>query len=334
MDIDLQLKTIKNKDLSVFLKKFHFVYQFGIRVELGFTVDEAADAIYNNINELIKDKQLKEDIKLNILSMECDDNFNGVNNVFLEQLNWEFRNIPVKACQQNSSLKKENEDMKVSKISSNNDNTNKMVMKNISAQNNKLKNLSKDEIIEAHISEKPIFKSDGQSNSNLNNFKPDKSKFLDFKMEEQKNSSLSFQGNNEINLKFNKHENTGNFYYDRSSKLLFPQAELTSNKSNSYNIENLLNTSKSKNNIYDNPFVKNMTGFVTDDLRRYVFKIIGEAVLRLEFKQITFNDVWKIITKKDEKKLNSEEELKQVIVDLDNQGKIFYSSTNNEITWI
>ncbi len=90
-----------------------------------------------------------------------------------------------------------------------------------------------------------------------------------------------------------------------------------------------------KNEIIDYLFSKNIdTGFVTDEIKRFVFKIIHEAVFKLEFKQISFDELWKLIVRKEDKRIASKDDLKEVLNALDSQQRVLFSNTNKEITLI
>ena len=90
---DLLLK-IRNKELSLFLKKYYLTNQFQLMLESGYKPDEAAQKIRNNINSLVKDKTISETSKIYILQGECNtDDFLKLKNPssFLLQLKWELR---------------------------------------------------------------------------------------------------------------------------------------------------------------------------------------------------------------------------------------------------
>ena len=92
---ELLLK-IRNKDLSLFLKKFFLTNQFNLMIESGYLPDEAALNIRNNINVLIKDNNISDKSKLYILEGECNtEEFQKLKNPIglLQQLKWELRNL-------------------------------------------------------------------------------------------------------------------------------------------------------------------------------------------------------------------------------------------------
>jgi len=101
--------------------------------------------IHERINNLIKDPEIAEATKLNILAMECDsDAFNTVknNSGFLQQLNWEFRDTQYKTDEipqksNNSNIVVENNAKIVKSVKQ----PKKIceIKKNISAKINKIK---------------------------------------------------------------------------------------------------------------------------------------------------------------------------------------------------
>jgi len=90
-----------------------------------------------------------------------------------------------------------------------------------------------------------------------------------------------------------------------------------------------------KDDTIDHLFSSNIrTGFVTEELKKIVFKEIYNQVYKLELKQMTLDDLWFFIQKREDKKINTKKELVEVLNALDHQGKILYSLSTKDITLI
>jgi len=450
-DLINKINSVSNKDQSLFVKKYSFTKQFRLRIESGFTPDEAAEAIYSNINELIK-SELPEETKFTILRMECDELSRPVNSSLIQQLKWELRNsltrnekmklshqqIPESQnlqAQQSNNIRNQNEraigipvqsidvvskpevsvkqpkkaakkiinpnnsdkistpdSAKKIKARSNKETSDKSTPK-ITPQPNQYQNRSLNQHLSQIINQQPNQQShirNLQVSLNESN-ETNKSKYIDQKSMEYvvnkfgntrpatnefiiKNSDLPPNERLQMIMIRSPHKvetqnesgsakklipvqspkitapyrggigipRTSDRIFEKETKMspqpkqpphtvtyLFGQSaekekHIEKEKRKSSDNDDLIDSILSKNKEYG--------AGVPDDLKKFVFKIIYDNVYKTEFKQILFEELWRLVVKKDDTKIPTKNDLKEVLKALDNQNKILYSS--NEITMI
>jgi DNA replication licensing factor MCM3 len=82
----------------------------------------------------------------------------------------------------------------------------------------------------------------------------------------------------------------------------------------------------------------NIIGGITEDQKKFIFKIIFESTNKKEFQQITFDDLWHLVVKHKDKELflksSHKSELLDIVLALDSEGKVLYSSGTKDITLV
>ena len=75
---------------------------------------------------------------------------------------------------------------------------------------------------------------------------------------------------------------------------------------------------------------------ISDESKKFIFKIILEAVRKREYHQISFEELWAIASKSEnkEKHFKTKSDLLDIVLSLDTAGKVLYSQDTKDITLI